>query len=149
MAVEKKIQAWRGTTAISARSIRTGSRCRVSPRRRATRVMWVSTTIPEAIPQPAPSTTLAVFRPTPGSAVSAAMVHGTSPPWRSTRARAHPWRARALARKNPVERMTAWICGRGAAARAAASGHRRNSAGVTRLTRVSVDWAERMVAIRS
>ncbi|HEX2122545.1 MAG TPA: hypothetical protein VHL59_12975 [Thermoanaerobaculia bacterium] len=34
-----------------------------------------------------PSTTFAVFRPTPGSAVSSSIVRGTSPPWRSTMAR--------------------------------------------------------------
>ena len=32
-------------------------------------------------PKALASTTLAVFRPTPGSAVSASMVPGTSPPW--------------------------------------------------------------------
>ena len=53
----------------------------VSPKRRASRFTWVSTTIPAAIPNAVPRTTFAVFRPTPASAVRASRSRGMIPPW--------------------------------------------------------------------
>jgi len=53
----------------------------------------------------------------------------------------------ALLRKNPVLWMIRSILAIGAAARSAAVGYFLNSSGVTILTRTSVHWAERMVAI--
>jgi hypothetical protein len=60
-----------------------------------------------------------------------------------------PGRLFALARKKPVLRITASRSRCFAPARVAASGQRRNSSGVTMLTRLSVHWAERIVAITS
>ena len=77
------------------------------------------------------------------------MAEGTSPPKRSTTPWAMPTRLRALARKNPVERISVSTSARSAAASDGASGYRANSAGVVRLTRTSVHWAERMVAASS
>jgi hypothetical protein len=76
-----------------------GSSSRVSPSRAAIRLTCVSTTTPSAMPKPTPSTTLAVLRPTPGSAVSASRSAGTSPPCRSSSARARPISAFDLLRK--------------------------------------------------
>ena len=55
----------------------------------------------------------------------------------------------ALLWKKPVVRMRSSSSGRGAWAMAAGVGKRRNSSGVTRFTRTSVHWAERMVATSS
>ena len=66
----------RGITSISSRSIRSGARWDVSPNLRASRLTWVSTTIPDAIPNAVPSTTFAVLRPTPESAVRASRSRG-------------------------------------------------------------------------
>ena len=63
--------------------------CRVNPRRCARRATCVSTTTPQFTLNALPRTTLAVFRPTPPSSISASIVDGTSPPWRSTNARQH------------------------------------------------------------
>jgi hypothetical protein len=65
--------------------------------------------------------TFAVFRPTPGSAASASMVAGTSPPWSATTPRANPMMLLALFRKNPVERMISSTSSWRAAASACAS----------------------------
>ncbi len=54
-----------GTTCISSRSICSGVLPVVRPRRLASRLTCVSTTMPSAIPKAVPSTTLAVLRPTP------------------------------------------------------------------------------------
>ena len=51
--------------------------------------------------QMTPSTTFAVLRPTPGSFTSSSIVRGTSPPCRSTSARASPTRLFDFCRKNP------------------------------------------------
>ena len=72
------------------------------------------------MPKALPSTTLAVLRPTPGSATSSSSVHGTSPPCRSTSARAIPLSDRALARKNPVEWIRRSSVGSSTAAQSAA-----------------------------
>src|SRR5439155_1431553 len=53
----------------------------------------------------------------------------------------------ALFRKKPVDLIICSSSSRSAAANAAASGYRAKSAGVTMLTRTSVHWAERIVAI--
>src|SRR6185369_10523742 len=53
----------------------------------------------------------------------------------------------ALLRKNPVLLIALSRSARGAPANAAAEGYRRNRPGVTRLTRLSVHWAERIVAM--
>ena len=66
------------------------------------RATWVSTTTPEAIPKAVPSTTLAVFRPTPGSSTRTSSSWGTWPPCCSTRTRQQPWMLLALLRKKPV-----------------------------------------------
>ena len=75
----KAIQCSRGTTRTRSRSAPTASVRRVRPIRRVIRPTWVSTTIPSASPNPTPSTTLAVFLPTPGRATSSASVRGTAP----------------------------------------------------------------------
>ena len=77
------------------------------------------------------------------------MSAGTSPPCRSTSARAVPTIDRALLRKNPVETIIGSTASGSTAASARASGYFANSAGVTMLTRASVDCAERIVAISS
>ncbi len=77
------------------------------------------------------------------------MAEGISPPKRSTTAWAMATRLRAFERKNPVERTSPSTSERSAAARATASGNRANSAGVVRLTRASVHWADKMVATSS
>ena len=53
----------------------------------------------------------------------------------------------ALLRKKPVERMMPSISSCRAAAMRRASGYFLNSAGVTMLTRASVHWADRIVAM--
>ncbi len=94
-------------------------------------------------------TTLAVLRPTPGSASSASRSPGTSPPCsRDEAARRgddvlglHPEEAARLDERS----TSAWS----APASACASGYRANSAGVVRLTRASVHCALRITAISS
>ncbi len=83
------------------------------------------------------------------SVTRSAMAVGTTPPKRIDHRVAMPTRLRALARKNPVEWMIASTSSRSAAASASGSGNRAKSAGVVRLTRSSVHWADRMVAARS
>ena len=69
--------------------------------RLATRNTWVSTAIVGS-PKATLRTTLAVLRPTPGSASSAAASRGTSPPCRSMSCRASPTMFFALLRKSPM-----------------------------------------------
>ena len=71
------------------------------------------------------------------------------PPWCSMTARAMPTRLRDFIRKNPVERICGSSSSGSALASAAAFGYRAKSAGVTTLTRASVDCAERIVATSS
>lgn len=52
-----------------------------------------------------PRMTFAVLRPTPGRVTSSAIVGGTSPSNRSTRACPRPISEDALLRKNPVGRI--------------------------------------------
>src|SRR5450759_4577990 len=138
-----------GMILLRSRSAFTGSVCFVQPRRRARRPTWVSTTTPSGAFQTFPRTTFAVFRPTPGSAWSSTIVCGTSPPCFSTSAFAIPRRDFAFALKKPVERIIFSSAPGGEAARAATSGKRRKTSGVTMFTRVSVHCAERIVATRS
>ena len=92
----------RGSSAIRSRSMRMASVPRVSASRPVSRITWVSTVTPSLIPKALPSTTFAVFRPTPGSGRNSSIVRGTSPAWSAIRARARPTRWRALLRKNRV-----------------------------------------------
>ncbi len=71
------------------------------PVRLQTRKMWVSTAI-VASPKATFSTTLAVLRPTPGSASSSARLRGTRPPCRSTRSSQVRYRLAALLRYRPM-----------------------------------------------
>jgi len=95
---ETTVQSRRGTRGIRSRSIFSASVCLVSRSNPASRVTWVSTTIPSLIPKALPNTTLAVFRPTPGRTRSASMSAGTSPPCRSTNSLAIPIRLLVLFR---------------------------------------------------
>src|SRR6266508_2404486 len=92
----------RGMTSQSWSCTLSGSSARARPSRCETRNTCVSTAR-AGTPKAFPRTTLAVLRPTPGSAVNWSSVLGTTPPWRSTRALPTPISARALALKNPVE----------------------------------------------
>src|SRR5262245_33512296 len=96
----------RGTRAFKSSSTLTGSDCRVQPSRRAIRPTCVSTTKPSSFPNAFPRMTLAVLRPTPGSARRASIVSGTLPPCSAAIAAPAPRRLRALALKNPVVRMS-------------------------------------------
>src|SRR5690606_16170380 len=138
-----------GRRGSRSRSTRSGSSSRVSPRRYAIRLTWVSTTTPSAIPKPTPSTTFAVFRPTPGSSTSSSRVFGTSPPCRSTSACAIPFSDFALFRKKFTWRIVSSISSRGASASACGVGYRAKSPGVTRFTIASVHCAESTVAATS
>src|SRR5204862_3297102 len=136
---ENQVHLSRGTSVIRSRSIFTGSRCFVRPSSVASRRTWVSTTMPSFFPNQVPSTTFAVLRPTPASWPSCSMVSGTVPPWRSISACAIPMMDLVLLRKNPV----LWIsCSRtrgSALAKSCAVLYFANKAGVTMLTRASVD----------
>lgn len=63
----------------------------------ARRATWVSTAIP-GTPKAAPSTTVAVFQPTPGRRMRASFSLGTSPPYSSTSLLARATRFFALVR---------------------------------------------------
>src|SRR5439155_1399773 len=103
------------------------------PSRRVSRVTWVSTANP-GMPKATPSTTLAVFLPTPGKVTRSSIRGGTSPPNRSTRAALQATIVFALTWKNPVGLMRASTAWGSAWASAAASGYLANNAGVTELT---------------
>jgi hypothetical protein len=135
-----------GKSRIRSCSTFSGSVAEVRRRRRAIRPTCVSTVMPSFLPKALPRTTLAVFRPTPGRARSSSIVSGTRPACRSTSAAAMARRLAVLFRKNPVERIRSSTSPCEAPARVRGSGKRAKSAGVTRLTRTSVHWAERMVA---
>ena len=74
----------------------TGSVLAVQPNLRASRPKWVSTVIP-GMPKALPSTTFAVFRPTPGRVTRSFSRGGTSPRKRSHRACPSPIRLFAFA----------------------------------------------------
>lgn len=98
------VQSRRSISAATSCSIFTGSVDVVHPNRVASRWKWVSMVSP-GTPNPSPSTTFAVLRPTPGSETSSAIVPGTSPPNRSTSPWPSPISEVALFRKKPVGRM--------------------------------------------
>ena len=75
---EKSFQLLFGTIFIRSNSILTVSLFAVNPSRREILETWVSTTMPGVL-KAAPSTTLAVLRPTPGSSTSSSIVCGTRP----------------------------------------------------------------------
>ena len=106
----------------------TGSVSSVRPSRLDRRCTWVSTGRPGRSNATLRST-LAVLRPTPGNVTRSSIREGTTPSNRSTTAVAMPMRLRVLARKNPVDRISASTSSTGAAASEAASGKRANSAG--------------------
>src|SRR6184192_595312 len=135
-----------GINFVTSDSILTGSVLRVRPSRRVSRVTWVSTANP-GMPNATPSTTLAVFLPTPGKVTRSSIRGGTSPPNFSTRAALQAMMVFALTWKNPVGLMRASTAWGSAWASAAASGYVANNAGVTELTDRSVVCADRMVAI--
>ena len=97
----------RAARASSGRcSIFSGSVWRVSRSRCESRTTWVSTTMPSSFPKALPSTTLAVFRPTPGQRVQ--LLHRVGNAARHASATMAAAAARmllALLRKKPVERI--------------------------------------------
>ena len=144
-----RVHRSRGTRVMRRASTFRGSSPWQSPSRFVTRSTWVSTAMPSLRPKAWPRTTLAVFRPTPGSLRMVSTLRGISPPWSRTRPAAKPMMLLVLARKNPVERMMVSTSAGAASARLGAVGKRAKSKGVTWLTRSSVHWAERMVATLS
>src|SRR5438874_8641276 len=141
----KPVHSGGGISFVTSASILTGSVLLVRPSRRVSRVTWVSTANP-GMPKATPSTTLAVFRPTPGRVTRSSILGGTSPWNRSTRAALAAMMVFALVRKNPVGLIRASTARGSAWARAAASGYLANRTGVTAFTDRSVVCAERMVA---
>ncbi len=141
-------QSSRGTILIRSPSIFSGSDSLLRPSRPANLRTWVSTAMPSALPYPADSTMLAVFRATPGRVKSSAIVSGTRPPKSSTIFFAAPRMLFALIRKKPVDRISFSSSSLSAEANAAAVGYFLNSPGVTLFTLSSVHWAARMVATR-
>src|SRR5687767_11717740 len=77
---EKSIHSFFGRSSIRSASIFSGCLFSVNPRRCDRRDTCVSTTTPVGMPNAVPSTTLAVFRPTPGNSTSSSRFRGTSPP---------------------------------------------------------------------
>ena len=124
-------------------------RPRASPSLRASRLTCVSTTTPDAIPNAVPRTTLAVFRPTPGSAVSASRSrecsrHGPPQPCGPSPASFATWPGKTRSNESALRARLARL-----PPGAPQSGNRRKSSGVTMFTRASVHCAERIVATRS
>lgn len=130
-------------------SIFTGSLCSVRPSFRERRITWVSTTIPSALLKAFPSTTLAVFRATPGSASSSSMVSGTRSLYFSAMILQAAWMFLALLWWKLTLRISLSRLERSALAKSEAFLYFLKRSGVTVLTSLSVAWAERMVAIRS
>ena len=137
-----------GTTAFSSCSTLTGSLSSVRPNRLLSRRTCVSTGSPGRS-KATLRTTLAVFRPTPGTVTKSSSLVGTSPPNRCSSAAAIPMRLRALARKKPVEWMISSSSSGLARAKEAGSGYAPKRAGVTMFTRTSVLCADRIVAASS
>lgn len=74
--VDRSDQVDFGQIFMRSNSILTGSSFWVNPRRRVRRFTWVSTVMPGVL-NAWPRTTLAVFRPTPGSFIRSSRVSGT------------------------------------------------------------------------
>ena len=115
------VQSFGSNNSATSDSIRTGSSESVQPKRLASRPKWVSTVMP-GMPKALPSTTLAVFRPTPGSVTRSSSRPGTSPSYSSTSRLHSAIRFLALARKNPVGLMMASSSAGSASAMLRASG---------------------------
>src|SRR5881227_3867358 len=145
-AVQDQPHSEAGISLVTSASILTGSVLLVRRSRRVSRVTWVSTANP-GMPNATPSTTLAVFLPTPGKVTRSSIRGGTSPPNFSTRAALQAMMVFALTWKNPVGLIMASTAWGLACASAVASGYLANNAGVTELTDRSVVCADRMVAI--
>ena len=94
-------------------------------------------------------TTDAVLWPTPGIASSSAKVRGTAPPWRSMISSERRRIALAFCGDSPHGRMMAWIFATGTCRMSAGLSAIAQSCGVTRLTRLSVHWAESNTATSS
>ncbi len=92
-------------------------------------------------------TTLAVLCPTPGSSSNSSNVRGTCPPCFSINSRESSWIALAFRGASPQGRTMALISSTVRAAIAAGLSAILKSAGVTRLTRLSVHCAESSTAI--
>ena len=93
---ERTVQSLRGMSVATLASTFSGSRLVVQPKRLASRPKCVSTVMP-GMPKAFPSTTFAVFRPTPGRVTRSRSRGGTSPPNRSQSAWPSPIRLFALA----------------------------------------------------
>ncbi len=110
--------------------------------------MWVSTAIVGS-PKATFSTTLAVLRPTPGSASSAARSCGTSPPCRSTSSRDRSTTLRALACQSPMVRICRATPSTPSATIAAGVDASANRPFVARFTPASVACADNTTATSS
>ena len=95
------------------------------------------------------STTFAVFRPTPGSASSAARSAGTLPPWRSTSARLSAITFLAFVLKSPMVLMCSLRRASPSASMSAGVSTAAKSAPVALLTPLSVACAESTTATSS
>src|SRR6266705_2496334 len=94
---ESMVHSERGNSAPTSASTLTGSVSVVQPSLAASRPKWVSTVMP-GTPNAFPSTTLAVFLPTPGSVTRSFRRRGTSPRYRSHSAWPSAMRLAVLAR---------------------------------------------------
>ena len=110
--------------------------------------MWVSTAITGS-PNTVLSTTLAVLRPTPGRASSAARSCGTSPPWRSSSWRDSATMFLALLRNRPMVLMCSATPSSPRVIIASGVGAAANSLRVARFTLLSVACAESTTATSS
>ena len=145
---EKAVHWSAGSILFKSRSILSGLVLRVSLKRLARRLQWVSTIIPGK-PKACPSITFAVFRPTPANVTNSSIVAGIWPWNFSTSWRAQVVSDFAFARNRPKVRIRLSISSVGDCANSAAVGKRRKSSGVTLFTAASVHCAERMTATRS
>src|SRR5690606_13433905 len=118
------------------------------PVRLETRKMWVSTAMVGS-PKAVLSTTLAVLRPTPGSASSAARSRGTSPPCCSSRMRQVAITFLALALYRPMVLMYSFSRSSPRSAIACGVLATGNSRRVALFTPTSVAWADRITPISS
>ncbi len=98
------VHSERGNSEPTSASILSGSVSLVQRKRCDSRAKWVSTVMP-GTPNAFPSTTFAVFLPTPGSVTRSFILCGTSPPKRSHRACPSPMMLVVFARKKPVDWM--------------------------------------------
>ena len=130
----------------SFRSTSSGVFPGASPVRLATLKMWVSTAMVGS-PNAVLRITLAVLRPTPGSASSAARVLGVCPPCCSIKRLHVAMMLRALLLNSPMVLMYALRPASPRASIASGVGATRNSSAVALLTLASVACAERITAI--